>query len=237
MVLGKKSKEDLILVIFLYVILLSALVAGIVLISIFNDKLALKITLISVISLFIIFLSYVPYYLYKNVKTPENIITYNSVEEKIIINGYKKNYEINVSDIAVITVHNLGMILLLANRMEEGKLYFCLNDGTKIKTAYIDDIYDVYGKLDEIIFKDREYEALMKDQLIDKLDGWGAKKEYPSIVSILVALFIPFFGLWFVSNQMEFRKLKNGKATGLMAVALTISVFWGIAIIIAIAIL
>ncbi len=237
MVLGKKSKEDLILVIFLYVFLLSALVAGIVLISIFNDKLALKITLISVISLFIILLSYVPYYLYKNVKTPENIITYNSVEEKIIINGYKKNYEINVSDIAVITVHNLGMILLLANRMEEGKLYFYLNDGTKIKTAYIDDIYDVYGKLDEIVFKDREYEALMKDQLIDKLDGWGAKKEYPSIVSILVALFIPFFGLWFVSNQMEFRELKNGKATGLMAVALTISAFWVIAIIIAIAIL
>ena len=237
MVLGKKSKEDLILVIFLYVFLLSALVAGIVLISIFNDKLALKITLISVISLFIILLSYVPYYLYKNVKKLENIITYNSVEEKIIINGYKKNYEINVSDIAVITVHNLGMILLLANRMEEGKLYFYLNDGTKIKTAYIDDIYDVYGKLDEIVFKDREYEALMKDQLIDKLDGWGAKKEYPSIVSILVALFIPFFGLWFVSNQMEFRELKNGKATGLMAVALTISAFWVIAIIIAIAIL
>jgi len=237
MILAKKSKEDIILDIFLYVFLLIALVAGIVFASIFIDKLVLKISLIIILSLLIIFLSYLPYYLYKNVKTPENIIMYNSVEETIIIYGYKKNYVINISDIAAITVHNLGMILLLANRMDEGKLYFYLNDGTKIKAAYIDDIYEVYGKLDEIIFKDREYEPVMKDQLIDRLDGWGSKKEYPSIVSILIALFVPFFGLWFVSNQKEFKELKNGKATGLMAVALVISAFWVFTIIIALALL
>jgi hypothetical protein len=163
MILGKKSKEDIILDIFLYVFLLIVLVAGIVFVSIFIDKLALKISLIIILSLLIIFLSYLPYYLYKNVKTQENIITYNSVHETIIINGYKKKYVINISDIAVITVHNLGMILLLANRMEEGKLYFYLNDGTKIKTANIDNVYEVYGKIDEIVFKDREYETVMKD--------------------------------------------------------------------------
>ncbi len=237
MILGKKSKEDIILDIFLYVFLLSVLVAGIVFVSIFIDKLALKISLIIILSLLIIFLSYLPFYLYKNVKTSDNIITYNSVEETIIINGFKKNYVINISDIAAITVHNLGMILLLANRMEEGKLYFYLNDGTKIKTANIDNVYEVYGKLDEIIFIDREYENVMKDQLIDKLDGWGAKREYPSIVSVLIALFVPFFGVWFVSNQKEFKELKNGKATGLMAVALVISAFWAFAIIIALALL
>ena len=237
MILGKKSKEDIILDIFLYVFLLIVLVAGIVFVSIFIDKLALKISLIIILSLLIIFLSYLPYYLYKNVKTQENIITYNSVHEIIIINGYKKNYVINISDIAVITVHNLGMILLLANRMDEGRLYFYLNDGTKIKTANIQVVYEVYGKLDEIIFKDREYETVMKDQLIDRLDGWGAKKEYPSIVSVLVSLFVPFFGLWFVSNQKDFKELKNGKATGLMAVALVISALWVFAIIIALALL
>lgn len=65
----------------------------------------------------------------------------------------------------------------------------------------------------------------------------GAKKEYPSIVSVLIALFVPFFGLWFVSNQKEFKELKDGKATGLMAVALVISAFWVFAIIIALALL
>ena len=65
----------------------------------------------------------------------------------------------------------------------------------------------------------------------------GAKKEYPAIVSVLVALFVPFFGLWFVSNQKEFKELKNGKATGLMGLALFISALWGIAIIVALALL
>jgi hypothetical protein len=53
----------------------------------------------------------------------------------------------------------------------------------------------------------------------------------------LVSLFVPFFGLWFVSNQKDFKELKNGKATGLMAVALVISAFWVFAIIIALALL
>ena len=114
-------------------------------------------------------------------------------------------------------------------------MYFYLNDGTKIKTEEIDNVYDVYYKLDEIVFVDREYDVEIKDQLIDRLDGWGSKKEYPSIVSVLVALFIPFFGLFFVSNQKEFKELKNGKATGLMAIALVISALWLLAIILFIA--
>ena len=70
----------------------------------------------------------------------------------------------------------------------------------------------------------------MKDQVLDKLDGWGSRKEYPAIVSFLVALFIPFFGLRFVQNQKEFKELKHGKATGLMAVAVVISTLWVFAI-------
>ena len=53
----------------------------------------------------------------------------------------------------------------------------------------------------------------------------------------MVAIFIPFFGLLFVKNQNEFKELKNGKTTGLMAVAYVISAFWFFAIILVIKLL
>ena len=232
MVLGSKYNENSILVMFLYFIMLIGASAGIVCFILFSDNLNLKILISIVLGLFILLISYIPYQLYKTSKVSDDIIKYNSIDETITINGYKKKHIIKISDISVITVHNMGMILLISNRIEEGKLYFYLNDGTKIKTVYIDDVYEVYNKLDEIIFKDKEHEVEMKDQVIDKLDGWGSKKEYPSIVSVLVALFVPFFGVWFVSNQKEFKELKNGKATGLMGLALFISALWAIAIIV-----
>ena len=238
MVLGIAYKENKILTMFIYFILLAASITGIVFISIYVNKLFLKIILIIIISLLIILFIYLPYYLYINAKTPETAVLYNSLDETITINTYNNNkYIVNISDISVVTIHNIGTKLLLSDRIEEGKLYFYLNDGTKIKTPELDKVYKTYEKLDEIVFVDRKNEAVIKEQLCDKLDGWGAKKEYPTIVSVLVALFIPFFGTWFVLNQKEFKKIKNGKATGLMAVALVISALWAIAIIIALVLL
>ncbi len=237
MVLGKAYKENSILLMFMYFFLLIILSAGIVFTAIYMDKLPVKIALIVVMGILIILLSYVPYNLYKVKKTNDNIIIYNELDETLTINVYKKTYKVNISDIAAITLHNIGTKILFANRIEDGKLTFYLSDGTKIKTSEIANVYDLYDKLNEIVFKDREYTEDVKDQLIDKLDGWGSKREYPTIVSVLVAIFIPFFGVFFVSNQKEFKELKNGKATGLMGMALTISALWVIAIIVVLALL
>ena len=234
MVLGKAYKENSIIIMLLYFFLLIASIAGIVLISIYLDKLVLKITLIVVLGLFILLLTCFPFAVYRNKKIQDDVIVYNSFDETITINTYKKKYKVSISDISVITVHNITAIYFFTSAIYVRKLYFYLKDGTRIKTPELVDAYEVYGKLDEIIFKDREYEEIMKDQVLDKLDGWGSRKEYPSIVSVLVALFIPFFGLFFVQNQNEFKELKNGKATGLMAVAYVISAFWVFAIILVI---
>jgi len=232
MVLGKAYKENVILILFIYIFLVVASIAGIVLISIFVDKLSYKIISITSISLLIILFSLMPFYVYKCKKTPKDIIIYNDLDETLTINLYNKKHVVKTSNICVINVHNMGNRMIFTNKLEEGKLSFYLNDGTKIKTSEIVDVYDVYDKLEKIVFKDREYDEEVKEQLIVKLDGWGARKEYPSIVSVLVALFLPFFGLFFVNNQKEFKELKNGKATGLMGVAFVISAFWVLAIIV-----
>ncbi len=237
MVIGKSYKENLKLIIVLYTFLLIVLISGIVCSAIFLDNLVLKTILIVLASTFLLLSSYFPYYVYKGTKTPENVIIYNAIDETITINGYKRKQLIKISDIAAITVHNVGTKLLFANRIEEGKLYFYLNDGTRIKTEEIDDVYDAYDKINEIVFVNREYQTEVNDQLIDKLNGWGAKKEYPSIISVLVALFIPFFGMFFVSNQEKFKKMKNGKATGLMAVAFVFGLIWILAIVLFIVLL
>ena len=234
MVLGKAYKENSILIMFVYFFLLIVSSATGVFIFIHLDRLVLKISLIVILGLFILLLTYFPYVVYKNKKTPDNIIIYDSFDETITINTHRKKYKINISDISAITVHNVSLIYFITSEIYVRKLYFYLKDGTRIKTPEIIDAYEVYGKLDELIFKDREYEEIMKDQVLDKLDGWGSRKEYPAIVSFLVALFIPFFGLRFVQNQKEFKELKHGKATGLMAVAVVISTLWVFAIILVI---
>ena len=234
MVLGKAYKENSILIMFVYLFLLIVSSATVVFIFIHLDRLVLKISLIVIFGLFILLLTYFPYVVYKNKKTPDSIIIYNSFDETITINTHRKKYKINISDISAITVHNVSLIYFITSEIYVRKLYFYLKDGTRIKTPEIVDAYEVYGKLDELIFKDREYEEIMKDQVLDKLDGWGSRKEYPAIVSFLVALFIPFFGLRFVQNQKEFKELKHGKATGLMAVAVVISTLWVFAIILVI---
>ena len=234
MVLGKAYKENSILIMFVYFFLLIVSSATGVFIFIHLDRLVLKISLIVILGLFILLLTYFPYVVYKNKKTPDNIIIYDSFDETITINTHRKKYKINILDISAITVHNVSLIYFITSEIYVRKLYFYLKDGTRIKTPEIIDAYEVYGKLDELIFKDREYEEIMKDQVLDKLDGWGSRKEYPAIVSFLVALFIPFFGLRFVQNQKEFKELKHGKATGLMAVAVVISTLWVFAIILVI---
>ena len=69
-------------------------------------------------------------------------------------------------------------------------------------------------------------------KLINKLSLWGTKKEYPTIISILIAVFIPVLGLIFVGNQINFKADNDGKAHGLFALALIVSFLWWAAVII-----
>lgn len=238
MVIGKAYKEKSISLLFLYFFLLIASIAGIALIALFLEKLSLKIVLIIVISLLILIISNIPYGIYKCKKSPDEIIKYNEIGEMLIINTYKDQYKIKLSDINFIRVHNTSAKYFSTNRIDDGTLAFYLKDGKKIKTPLVDNVYDVYNKLDELIFNnDISREDNIQATSTSGLNGWGAKKEYPSIVSVLVSLFIPFFGLYFVYNQSELKGMKNGKKTGLMGVAALISSLWFIAIVLVVALI
>ena len=41
--------------------------------------------------------------------------------------------------------------------------------------------------------------------MFNKLALWGTKKEYPTIISLIIAVFIPAVGLIFVGNQLRFK--------------------------------
>lgn len=103
-------------------------------------------------------------------------------------------------------------------------------------TPYIDNIYDVYLKTDEIIYgltTDENYneEIRPKDSFIEfqtKFGNWGAKKEYPTILSFIIAIILPIIGLIFVENQAKYKEIKYGKNNGLTILSLTISLLWWI---------
>jgi len=73
--------------------------------------------------------------------------------------------------------------------------------------------------------------------MFNKLALWGTKKEYHTIISLIIATFIPLVGLIFVGNQLRFKSDENGKAHGIFALALILSLLWLAAVIILIAIL
>ena len=183
----------------------------------------------------IVFLFYIPYSVYRNIKVPDILIKYDTIQDTIIVYGYKKEYQIKTSDIVKITLHNVGISqtsLFIIGRLNYGKLCFYLKDGKRIKTLQMEDICDVYDKLKEIIFVDRENELENRETLEEKLDNWGKKKEYPTIVSILVAMFLPIIGCFFVKNQADYKEFKKGKVSGLMQFSIFISILWVIAAIV-----
>ena len=73
--------------------------------------------------------------------------------------------------------------------------------------------------------------------MFNKLALWGTKKEYPTKICLIIAVFLPAVGLIFVGNQLRFKSDENGKARGLFALALILSLIWWAAVIILILIL
>ncbi len=63
-------------------------------------------------------------------------------------------------------------------------------------------------------------------KFFNKLSLWGSKKEYHTSISILISILIPVIGLLFVSNQIKFKTDNDGKAHGLFALAMIISLLW-----------
>lgn len=96
-----------------------------------------------------------------------------------------------------------------------------------------DEFKDDKEEIDEYEFEDNIHFKIER-----KIIGWGAKKEYPSIISILVSIFVPIVGLFFVGNQVEYRKLKYGHSSNLLLVLSSIisALWWCLVIIVLIVI-
>lgn len=229
MIIGRVHKDNPVILIILFLIIFLSFTAGIILVFIFLDIKWLKILLISVFALICLISLSIPFYIYKSSKTPNDIIYYDYAKNSFRIYDYKKEKEIMIDDILGITIHNSFITILSIFNMDRtnyGKIYFYLSDGRIIKTPQLDKVLDTCDKIDEIVFKDREYKEEIQDSLLEKMDGWGAKKEYPSIVSALVGIFLPIIGMLFVMNQVKIKEIKYGRPTGLITVGVVASAFW-----------
>ena len=247
MIIGKKYKENEIgLWVVFSVIFLSSLI-GILAFIYIEGPLWLKIMLISILTVLFLFNFYIPYLIFKQRKQKDEVLLYDDFNEAFIINYHNKTIKIYKNKIIRITNHNIGVddkALFIINRLNYGKIKFYLKDGSSYKTPCMDNIYDVYFKADDIIYGevsvDRYEETRPVDKLIEfenKVDNWGSKKEYPAILSLLVAILLPFLGLIFVSNQSKYKEMKYGKNNGIMIASLIISAIWVVLIIIAVNVL
>lgn len=85
-------------------------------------------------------------------------------------------------------------------------------------------------------FMEEKEEEKFEDNLYYKTErkivGWGQSKKYPAIVSILVGIFVPIFGLFFVANQSSIREIERGRAGFLVGLASLFSLLWLAALVI-----
>ncbi len=82
---------------------------------------------------------------------------------------------------------------------------------------------------EEII--EEEFEDKLYYKVERKIVGWGAIKKYPIILSFLIAIIVPFLGLFFVGNQVDLREIEGKKLTFILGLSLLISLLWWGAII------
>lgn len=65
--------------------------------------------------------------------------------------------------------------------------------------------------------------------ILKKYFDWGARKEYATILSIIVAILIPIFGFPFVMNQAQIKEIGHGKINGLMLFAIFVGMLYVLA--------
>ena len=79
---------------------------------------------------------------------------------------------------------------------------------------------------EEEVFEDKLHYKVER-----KIIGWGAYKKYPLILSFIIAIFIPFFGFFFVNNQVDLREIEGHRPNFILGLSVTISLLWWVAVI------
>lgn len=231
MVIGKAYKDSIIGYFALFLLLIGFFGFGLGA-SFFIPILWLKIVSVSTCFILITLTFNIPFLAYKNKKQVIDAIIYDEFAEAFTINYHNKSVKILKKDIYRITIHNIGIddkSIILIGRLEYGKIKFYLKDRKTYKTPCLIDINDVFLKIDTIIYGEEDNPERPIDrykELESKVNNWGSKKEYPNIVSILVAIFLPLVGLIFVENQAKYKEFKYGKNSLLTIFAITISLVW-----------
>lgn len=104
-------------------------------------------------SLFMIIFSI--YLIYTQTHTKDNIIEYDEYSCVIVIHCIKSDYSINKQKIKNIKLYNKGFQslgpLIFLSQQSYGKIAFELDNGKKIITPLIDDVLNVYDKLNSLI--------------------------------------------------------------------------------------
>lgn len=120
----------------------------------------------------------IPYKIYKQKKTLEDIILYDELNEVIILKNHNKVYKLSCKDIKRITYHNLYIssesYFILA-RQDYGKLKFFLSDGSTIKSEAIHRIYESYDALNNIVFGEDYREPEEETLFFRVICGWKIK--------------------------------------------------------------
>lgn len=231
MVIGKSYKESNV-VLSLALVLMCIIDSSFVVAGILIDLLWLRIVCFILALIFIFVTLIIPYIIYKQKNTLEDIILYDEFNDTIILKNHNRVYKLLCKDIKRITYHNLSISstsYFLLVRQDYGKLKFYLSDGRTIKSEAIHRICESYDELNNIVFGE-DYREPEEEALLFRIDGkissWGKKNEYPAILSVLVSIILPLIGLVFVLNQAKYKEFKYGKNSGVMILSITISLLW-----------
>lgn len=237
MCIGKYYRDNpveiLIVYIFFTLLICMAFVGGT-----FIPILWIKILVLVILSILFVLAFLLLRYIYTNSKQREDTLYYNELNEEFIIHYHNKDIKIKKEDIVRIVNHNLHIdYASILKRDDYGKIKFYLRNGKSYKTPTLENIYNVYFKIDEIVFNDNNRPLDKFYEMDTRWSKWGAKKEYPGILSLIVAVVLPLIGLTFVENQAKLKEFKYGKNNGLTILSFTISILWWLIVIILIGIL
>lgn len=91
-------------------------------------------------------------------KTKDEIILYDELNKKLIINKYGKDYVVSIDDIKEIKYRNKEIKdqsfiipIFSIEKTDHGNLIFILNDNKRIKTLRVKDVLNVYNMINDLM--------------------------------------------------------------------------------------